>query len=143
MSLCVTLGNQRKPNSGSLEKTPLVGRTFPHPDISYILGISVIFTFIPELVSVPLSVVTSVERESNSATRRRKETCASPMMRMRRWMRMSQSIVFMHKEALSVGWLPVAGTLQHSVLLITLYVYLSMAQGHCNTEFYSSMLAQL
>ena len=37
-------------------------------------------------------------------------------------MTMSQSIVFRHKEALSVRWLPVAGTLQHSVLLITLYV---------------------
>ena len=45
-------------------------------------------------------------------------------MRMRRRMTMSQSIVFRHKEVLSVGWLPVAGTLQHSVLLITLYVYI-------------------
>ena len=57
---------------------------------------------------------------------------------------MSQSIVFRHKEALSVGWLPVAGTLQHSVLLITLYVYYIYGTGTlCNTEFYSSMLAQL
>ena len=52
------------------------------------------------------------------------------MMRMRRRMTMSQSIVFRHKEALSVGWLPVAGTLLHSVLLITLvYMYYIYGTG--------------
>ena len=44
-------------------------------------------------------------------------------------MTMSQSIVFRHKEALSVGWLPVAGTLLHSVLLIHYMYYVYYIYG--------------
>ena len=72
MSPCVTLGNQRKPNSGSLEKNPLAGRTFPHPDWgnSHILDSLLFKPVPPEPVSVPLSVVTSVERESDSVVKK-------------------------------------------------------------------------